>query len=68
MQMNDEGGLRHILGESPFFVALSLMEKQELMRELLRTYPELSGYSGNEYDDVGYESGWVPRGRANDVF
>lgn len=68
MPNDSEWALHHVLDESPFFVALSISEKQELMKELLRTYPELSGYAGAEHE-IGYESaGWVQPNRANDAF
>ncbi len=49
-----------ILEESPFFVELSLRERDKLMKELLQTYPQLDQSTPGEIE-VGYEASWLMR-------
>ena len=49
-----------ILDESPFFVELSIKERDKLMTELLQTYPQLDQYIPSEME-VGYEASWLMR-------
>ncbi len=54
-------GLRSIfsiLKESPFFTDLSVKEKDLIMEDLVRSYPQLTDESLVE-DAVGYEASWL---------
>jgi len=49
-----------ILDESPFFTDLSIKERESLLEELLKSYPNL--LQKPESDPVmGYEASWLPR-------
>ena len=49
-----------ILDESPFFTDLSIRERESLVKELLKSYPDL--LQKPESDPVmGYEASWLPR-------
>lgn len=50
--------LSTILDESPFFIELSIGEREKLINELLQTYPQLKGQMSND-TDVGYEASWL---------
>jgi hypothetical protein len=45
--------LIHILDESPFFMELPLKDKEALMKDLLRSYPQLIQQSDND-PDIGW--------------
>jgi hypothetical protein len=47
-----------ILDESPFFTELSLKEREKLITELLRTYPQLKEHKSGD-TEVGYEASWL---------
>ena len=52
--------LSYILNNSPFFTELSLREREDLIQELIRTYPQLARqYQSDE--EVGYETSWLNR-------
>jgi hypothetical protein len=52
--------LSYILNNSPFFTELSLREREDLIQELIRTYPQLTRkYQSDE--EVGYEVSWLNR-------
>jgi hypothetical protein len=42
--------LVHILDESPFFIELSLKDKEALVKDLLRSYPQLIQQINNDPD------------------
>jgi hypothetical protein len=42
--------LVHILDESPFFMELSLKDKEALVKDLLRSYPQLIQQTNNDPD------------------
>ena len=46
-----------ILDKSPFFTELSIKERESLVHDLLKEYPQLYQYYNNEIE-VGYEAGW----------
>jgi hypothetical protein len=49
-----------ILDESPFFTDLSIKERESLMEDLLKSYPQL--LQRPEHDPVmGYEASWLPK-------
>ncbi|RJQ50153.1 MAG: hypothetical protein C4538_00735 [Nitrospiraceae bacterium] len=52
--------LASILGESPVFTELSIRERESLIQELLRSYPQLSQYVNADIE-VGYEASWLIR-------
>lgn len=47
-----------ILDESPFFMELSIKERERLVRELLHTYPQLHQHNTGDAE-VGYEASWL---------
>lgn len=49
-----------ILNESPVFTELSIRERETLMQELLKCYPQLTQYM-NDDAEVGYEASWLMR-------
>lgn len=46
-----------ILDKSPFFTELSIIERENLILDLLREYPQLYQQYNSEIE-VGYEAGW----------
>jgi hypothetical protein len=50
--------LSTMLDESPFFMELSVKEREKLIAELLHTYPQLSE-QGSADIEVGYEASWL---------
>ena len=46
-----------ILDESPFFMELSLKEREKLVRQLLQEYPGLDSHQSRDMD-IGYEASW----------
>jgi hypothetical protein len=50
--------LSFILNESPFFSELSILERESIIRELLKTYPHLLQSDGEEIE-LGYEASWL---------
>ena len=50
--------LSTILDESPFFMELSVKERENLIEELLQTYPQLSQQGAADIE-VGYEASWL---------
>ena len=55
----EPGKITSILDESPFFSELSIKEREEIISDLLWTYPELIDQTS--MDDVGYEASWFMR-------
>jgi hypothetical protein len=51
--------LSHILNQSPFFSELSIMERESVIRELLKQYPHLLQSDDNDIE-LGYEASWLP--------
>ena len=51
-----------ILDESPFFTDLSIKERESLMEELLKSYPQLFQKPVND-PVMGYEASWLPKQR-----
>ena len=49
-----------ILDESPFFTDLSIKERENLIEDLLKSYPQLLHKPSNE-PEVGYEASWLPK-------
>jgi hypothetical protein len=49
-----------ILDESPFFTDLSIKERESLMKELLKSYPQLLQQAAND-PIMGYEASWLPK-------
>ena len=49
-----------IRDESPFFVEISIKERDKLMKELQQTYSQLDQYIPSEME-VGYEASWLMR-------
>jgi len=49
-----------ILDESPFFTDLSIRERESLVEELLKSYPQLLQKPEND-PVMGYEASWLPR-------
>ena len=47
-----------ILNESPFFSRLSIRERENLVEDLLKSYPQLLQQAGNDME-VGYEASWL---------
>ena len=54
------GMITSILDESPFFSELSIKEREEIISDLLWTYPELIDES-NTNAEIGYEASWFMR-------
>jgi hypothetical protein len=54
------GMITSILDESPFFAELSIKEREEIISDLLCTYPELIDQP-NIDDEIGYEVSWFMR-------
>jgi hypothetical protein len=52
--------LSFILYSSPFFTELTVREREDLVQELLRTYPQLSRKNHSD-EEVGYEASWLNR-------
>ncbi len=52
------GSIVSILDKSPFFTELSIKERERLIDNLLRQYPQLS-QQYNEEIEMGYEAGWL---------
>ncbi|MBI5663993.1 MAG: hypothetical protein HZC49_02715 [Nitrospirae bacterium] len=50
--------LSSILDESPFFTELSIKEREDLIKELLQTYPQLDKQIPSDID-LGYEASWL---------
>ncbi len=50
--------LSSILDESPFFIELSIKERETLIGELFKTYPQLLQQVDND-TVVGYEASWL---------
>jgi hypothetical protein len=48
--------LIHILDESPFFMELSLEDKEVLVKDLLRSYPQLIQRTSGH--DISYDISW----------
>lgn len=50
--------LTSILNESPVFTELSIKEKETLVEEILRNYPQL--FQRFQFDEeIGYEASWL---------
>ena len=49
-----------ILNESPFFTELSIIERESLIEELLKSYPQLLQTSSQD-PVMGYEASWLPK-------
>ncbi len=49
-----------ILDESPFFTDLSIKERESLIEELLKSYPQLLQKPAND-PVMGYEASWLPK-------
>jgi hypothetical protein len=47
-----------ILDESPFFTELSMKERENIVKELLQTYPQLNEQMTGDIE-VGYEASWL---------
>jgi len=58
MSFRDWNFLTSILDESPVFTDLSVKEKDALMAELIRNYPQLFQRLQNE-EEIGYEASWL---------
>jgi hypothetical protein len=50
--------LSFILNESPFFSELSILERESVIRELLKQYPHLLQSDGDDIE-LGYEASWL---------
>jgi len=50
--------LSTILDGSPFFMELSVKEREKLIEELLETYPQLNQQDVADIE-VGYEASWL---------
>lgn len=50
--------LSTILDASPFFIELSMSEREKLINELLLTYPQLQEQLFSD-TEVGYEASWL---------
>jgi hypothetical protein len=50
--------LSTILDESPFFTELSVKERENLIKELLLTYPQLDRQISGDIE-LGYEASWL---------
>ncbi len=50
--------LSTILDESPFFTELSIKERENLIKELLQTYPQLNKQISSDFE-LGYEASWL---------
>ncbi len=57
MYFRECGSIVSILDKSPFFTELSIKEKEMLVKELLKKYPQLSHQANNDME-VGYEASW----------
>ena len=55
MSFRERKSLSSILDESPFFMELSVGERESLVRELLESYPQLIQHSNIDIE-VGYEA------------
>jgi len=60
MFYNKLKSLSFILDESPFFTDLSIKEREFLMEELLKSYPQLLQKPSND-PVMGYEASWLPK-------
>lgn len=49
-----------IFDGAPFFKVLSIKERETLMEELLKSYPQLFQTPANE-TEIGYEASWLPK-------
>ena len=49
-----------ILDESPFFTDLSIKERESLIKELFKSYPQLLQKPSND-PVMGYEASWLPK-------
>ena len=49
-----------ILDGAPFFRVLSIKERETLMEELLKSYPQLIQKPAND-PEIGYEASWLPK-------
>jgi hypothetical protein len=58
MSFRKSSSLLSILDESPFFTELSFKERDRLIRELLKAYPQLRCHISGEVE-VGYEASWL---------
>ncbi len=58
MYFSKWGSLVSILDKSPFFTELSIKERERLIDNLLRQYPQLSQQYNKEIE-MGYEAGWL---------
>ena len=58
MIFNKPGSVLSILNESPFFGELSVKEREVLVEDLLKTYPQLQHQLCSDME-VGYEASWL---------
>ena len=52
--------LSYILHSSPFFTELTVREREALVQELIKTYPQLTQKNFSD-EEVGYEASWLNR-------
>ncbi len=58
MYFSKWGAIVSILDKSPFFKELSMKERERLVDNLLKQYPQLSQQYNKEIE-VGYEACWL---------
>lgn len=58
MFLRERKVLASILDRSPFFSELSIKERELLIKDLLKTYPQLLQKINNDVE-VGYEASWL---------
>lgn len=58
MSFGKPGPIVSILNESPFFSRLSIRERETLVEDLLKSYPQLLQQASNDIE-VGYEASWL---------
>jgi hypothetical protein len=60
MIFGKSGPIVSILNESPFFSRLSIRERETLVEDLLKSYPQLLQQTSNDME-VGYEASWLTK-------
>ncbi len=58
MYFSKWGSIASILDKSPFFTELSIKERERLIDNLLKQYPQLSQQYNKEIE-MGYEACWL---------
>lgn len=58
MFYTEYSSLFKILDESPFFIELSIKERERLIQELVEAYPQLYQQIPGDAE-VGYEASWL---------